>query len=483
MKKLGGIDASFLYMETPETPMHVAGLTFIELPAGYSGSFYEDYKAHIAKRMHLAPLLAKKLVQVPFDIDHPLLVDDDAIDLDYHIRRLSLTPPGTIAQLEDLVGRLHSNFLDRSRPLWEFYVIDGLQSGQVAIYTKIHHALVDGGAGMALNTMMYDLTREPREVEAPPPKLREASKQLDPGMLLGTAYSNFLSQQIKMIQAIPDVWKTIANFALPDPATLKLPEPGRQALPIAPRTSLNGAITSQRIYTARSVPLADAKRIAKASGTTLNDVVMAVCGGALRRYLAEKNDLPAQPLVAFVPVSLRQPGNTDMSNQVFGMLCSIATDVADPLERLNAINTASSSAKQLTGKIKDLAPRDFALFGAPFFLQGLIGLYGRSKIADSLPPAANVTISNVPGPQQALYLAGAKLLTLYPVSIPAHGVGLNITVQSYCGSLDFGFTACRRTVPDIRKLGDFHVDALRELVDALPAEAKGAKPQRAEVRT
>jgi diacylglycerol O-acyltransferase len=278
MKKLGGIDASFLYMETPETPMHVAGLTFIELPAGYSGSFYEDYKAHITKRMHLAPLLAKKLVPVPFDIDHPLLVDDDDIDLDYHIRRLSLTPPGTIAQLEELVGRLHSNFLDRSRPLWEFYVIDGLQNGQVAIYTKIHHALVDGGAGMALNTMMYDLTPEPREVEAPPPKLREASKQLDPGMLLGTAYSNFLSQQIKMIQAIPDVWKTIANFTLPDPATLKLPETSRQPLPIAPRTSLNGAITSQRIYTARSVPLADAKRIAKASGTTLNDVVMAVCG-------------------------------------------------------------------------------------------------------------------------------------------------------------------------------------------------------------
>jgi WS/DGAT/MGAT family acyltransferase len=247
MKKLGGIDASFLYMETPETPMHVAGLTFIELPAGYSGSFYEDYKAHIARRLHLAPLLAKKLVPVPFEIDHPLLVDDDDIDLDYHIRHLVLSAPGTTAQLEELVGRLHSNFLDRSRPLWEFYVIDGHESGHVAIYTKIHHALVDGGAGMALNTMMYDLTPQPREVEAPPPKLRAASKQLDPGMLLGTAYSNFLSQQIKMIQAIPDVWKTIANFTLPDPATLRLPEPSRQPVPIAPRTSLNGAITSQRI--------------------------------------------------------------------------------------------------------------------------------------------------------------------------------------------------------------------------------------------
>jgi diacylglycerol O-acyltransferase / wax synthase len=482
MKKLGGIDASFLYMETPETPMHVAGLTLIELPAGYSGNFYEDYKAHIARRLHLAPLLAKKLVAVPFDIDHPLLVDDEDIDLDYHIRHLVLSPPGTTAQLEELVGRLHSNFLDRSRPLWEFYVIDGLQNAQVAIYTKIHHALVDGGAGMALNTMMYDLTAAPREVEAPPPKLRAASKQLDPGMLLGTAYSNFLTQQIKMIQAIPDVWKTIANFSLPSAESPKLPQPGGQPVPIAPRTSLNGAITSQRIYTARSVSLAEAKRIAKASATTLNDVVMAVCGGALRRYLAEKNDLPDKPLVAFVPVSLRQPGNTDMSNQVFGMLCSIATDVAAPLERLKAINAASSSAKQLTGKIKDLAPRDFALFGAPFFLQGLIGLYGRSKIADSLPPAANVTISNVPGPQAPLYLAGAKLLTLYPVSIPAHGVALNITVQSYCGALDFGFTACRRTVPDVRKLADFHVDALHELSEALPAEARAAKASQAELR-
>jgi len=183
-------------------------------------------------------------------------IHDDDIDLEYHMRYLVLPKPGTMAQMEALCARLHSSLLDRSRPLWEFYVIDGLESGQVAIYTKIHHALVDGGAGMALNTMMYDLTPEPREVEAPPPKLREASKQLDPGMLLGTAYSNFLSQQIKMIQAIPDVWKTIANFTLPDPATLKLPETSRQPLPIAPRTSLNGAITSQRIYTARSVPLA-----------------------------------------------------------------------------------------------------------------------------------------------------------------------------------------------------------------------------------
>ena len=473
MKKLGGMDASFLYMETPETPMHVAGLSLVELPEGYKGSFYEDYKAHIGRRMHLAPLLSQKLVPVPFEIDHPLWDEDDDIDLDYHIRHLTLSAPGSIEQLEDLVGRLHSNFLDRSRPLWEFYVIDGLQNGQVAIYTKIHHALVDGGAGMALNNAMYDVTPEPREVEAPPPKRHHAAKQFDPALLLGTAYTNFLNQQIKAIQAIPDIWKTISNFAAPTDGAPRLPQ--AQQLLIAPKTSLNRAITSQRIYTARYLSLAEAKRISKKVGVTLNDVVMAICGGALRRFLDEKNDLPDEPLVAFVPVSLRQPGNADMNNQVFGMLCSMATDVADPLERLKAINASSSNAKQLTGRIKDIAPRDYALFGAPYFLQGLIGLYGRSKLADQLPPSANVTISNVPGPQTPLYLAGAKLVTLQPVSIPAHGVALNITVQSYCGSLDFGFTACRRTVPDIRKLADYHVAAFRELSEAVPAEPKTAK--------
>ena len=258
MKKLGGIDASFLYMETPETPMHVAGLTFIELPAGYSGSFYKDYKAHIGRRMHLVPIFSQKLVPVPFEIDHPVWVDDEEVDLDYHVRHLDLPAPGTREQLEELVGRLHSNFLDRSRPLWEFYVIEGLQNGQVAIYTKMHHAAVDGGAGMALNSAMYDLTAEPRQVEAPPAKLRTASKQLDPAQLLGTAYTNFLNQQIKAIQAIPDVWKTIASFATPAPGAPLLPTP-RQPLLLAPKTRLNGTITSQRAYAARSVPLAEAK--------------------------------------------------------------------------------------------------------------------------------------------------------------------------------------------------------------------------------
>jgi diacylglycerol O-acyltransferase len=475
MKQLGGLDASFLYMETPQTPMHVAGLSIVELPAGYKGSFYDAYKAHIASRLHLMPVLRMKLVQVPLEIDHPLWIDDDAMDLDYHIRQLGLPKPGTMKQLEELVGRLHSNFLDRSRPLWEFYVIDGLADNRLAVYTKLHHAAVDGGAGMALTSMMYDTTPVPRQVEPPPRKAAGESEKPDALGLLGAAYRHVLSQHVSALQKIPDVLKALANVAgqglsLSSPLLVK----GLPSL-TAPKTMLNQTITSQRAFAARSMPLADAKAIAKQTETKLNDVVMAICAGALRRYLLEKHGLPEEPLVAMVPVSLREPGNTESNNQVSGMLCSLATDVADPLERLQAIRASTLEAKEFSGKIKDAQPRDFAIFGLPVVMQGAMGLYGRSGLADQLPPSANVVISNVPGPPTALYVAGAKVLTLYPVSIPAHGLALNLTVQSYNGALDFGLTACRKTVPELGKLAGYLEESLLELKEAVFGEAPTAK--------
>ena len=481
MKQLGGMDASFLYMETPQTPMHVAGLSIIELPPGFKGSFYDTYKAHIAGRLHLFPVLLKKIVQVPWDIDHPLWVDDDEIDLDYHIRHLGLPKPGTMKQLEELVGRLHSNFLDRSRPLWEFYVIDGLADKRLAIYTKIHHAAVDGGAGMVLTNMMYDATPVPRRIEPPAPKQAAAKAAPDALGLLGAAYKNMLSQHVSALQKIPDVLKAIASVAAPViSGAARLEVKGLPNL-VAPKTMLNTSITSQRSFAARSLPLADAKAIGKLTETKLNDVVMAICAGALRRYLLEKHGLPKEPLIAMVPVSLREAGNTEIRNQVSGMLCSLATDVADPLERLKAIHASSVEAKEFSGKIKDVTPRDFSIFGARIVLQGAMGLYGRSGLADRLPPSANVVISNVPGPQTPLYLAGARLTTLYPVSIPTHGVALNLTVQSYCGALDFGLTACRRTVPELPKLAGYLEESLLELHEAVmgaaPAAVAAAAPK------
>ena len=411
MKSLGGLDASFLYMETPQTPMHVAGLSIVELPKGFQGNFYEVYKRHLASRLHLFPVLTKKIVPVPWDIDHPIWIDDDALDIDYHIRESRLPKPGTMEQLEDLVGRLHSNFLDRSRPLWEFYVIDGLADGHIAVYTKIHHAAVDGGAGMALTNMMYDLTPAGRQVTPPPPAAKHELP--DAIELIGGAYKNMLSQQVSALQKIPDVLRAIAKVTMPVVGNVvRIPTQGLPNL-IAPKTILNATITSQRSFTARSLPLAAAKAIAKQTGTKLNDVVMAVCAGALRRYLIEKHGLPKEPLVAFVPVSLRAPGNTESNNQVSGMLCSLATDVKDPLERLKAIQASSSEAKELSGRLKAATPRDFSIFGAPFMMHEAMQLYGRSRLADRLPPPANVVISNVPGPQVPLYVAGAKVLTLY----------------------------------------------------------------------
>jgi WS/DGAT/MGAT family acyltransferase len=473
MKSLGGLDASFLYMETPQTPMHVAGLSIVELPKDFKGSFYEVYKRHIASRLHLFPVLKKKIVPVPWDIDHPIWIDDDELDIDYHIRDSRLPKPGTMEQLEDLVGRLHSNFLDRSRPLWEFYVIDGLADGTIAVYTKIHHAAVDGGAGMALTNMMYDISPAGRRVEPPPAAAKKAPP--DALALIGGAYRNMLSQHVSALQKIPDVLKAIASVTMPVVGNVvRIPTQGLPNL-IAPKTILNATITSQRSFTARSLPLADSKAIAKETGTKLNDVVMATCAGALRRYLIEKHALPKEPLVAFVPVSLREPGNTESNNQVSGMLCSLATDLKDPVERLKAIQTTSQQAKELSGKVRDAQPRDFSIFGAPFVMHEAMQLYGRSRLADRLPPPANVVISNVPGPQTPLYVAGAKVLTLYPVSIPAHGMALNLTVQSYCGALDYGLTACRKTVPDLRKLAGYLDESLQELHDAVFAgAARGA---------
>ena len=221
-----------------------------------------------------------------------------------------------------------------------------------------------------------------------------------------------------------------------------------------PRTPFNVAITNPRSWAARSVPLAEAKLIAAHAGCTLNDVVLATCSGAMRRYLQDHRALPEGSMNAAVPISVRRQGDTSASNQVSMMLMSLASDVRDPLERLRAVAAASKNAKNTIGAASAALPLDFPLPGAPWLLSGLASLYGRSRIANVLPPLANVVISNVPGPQTTLYFAGAKMLTYYPVSIPAHGLALNITVHSYDGDLDYGLIACRRAVPDIDALAD-----------------------------
>jgi diacylglycerol O-acyltransferase / wax synthase len=484
MKQLSGIDATFLYMETPETPMHVAGLTLYEAPKGMTSSFYEHFRTFFASRVHLIPIFSKKLARSVLDLDHPGWVDAGEIDLDYHIRHARLPKPGTFAQLEAMVGDLHSIQLDRSRPLWQFTVIDGLADGRLALYSKVHHAAVDGGAGMVITKALYDVTETPRDVgpvPAPKPKAAKPSAEARAIVGLNDLMANMIRQQITMVTAGAKLLGSLAGALLPGTSKGEEKVAGAPALPtlVPPKTPFNVTITGQRSYAARSVSLDDAKFVARATGTKINDVVMAICSGALRTYLLAKKKLPKTPLIAFVPISLREAGNTDINNQVFGMNCPLATEIADPLERLLSIQRTSSTSKSMAGATKDAAPKDFTLIGAPLLLPGLMQLLGKSGLADVVPMGVNVVISNTQGPPFPLYCAGAKVSALYPVSIPTHGVALNLTVQSYMSALDFGLTADRKAVPDVADLADGLKPALDELVAAVRAKMPAGAPAKA----
>ena len=476
MNHLSGMDASFLHLESPEMPMHVGSLQILDLPEGYDGDYYEDVKSYMASRIHLASVFQRKLALMPFDLANPVWVDDEDVDLDYHVRHVILPRPGTIEQLEKYVARLHSSLLDRSRPLWETYVIEGLNNGQVAVYNKAHHAGIDGQAGVAIAKALLSDSANPPPVKPPRPRLRTNQYQLGVAELAAAALSNSLVQAVKLVRSLPEVVETLASVLYP-----KSESDGKRRLTLptfqfGPRTQLNVAITNQRSYAARSLSLAEVKSMAKRSGTSLNDVVLAICAGALRRYLNDYDVRPDKPLIAGVPVSLREAGNTDANNQVSMMLVSLATDIKDPLERLQAINASANVGKKFQGSVKGVIPTDFPSLGVPLLMSGLASLYGRSRLANRMPPLANVAISNVPGPQFPLYFAGAKLAHFFPVSIPGHGIALNITVQSYNGLLEVGLTACRRALPDVADLGNYIVDEHKKLLALIAAQEPAALP-------
>lgn len=471
MNHLSSIDASFLHLETPETPMHVGSLMLFDLPEGYQGDYYDDVKAQLSKRLHLARLFRRKLAQMPFELADPVWIADDDIDLDYHVRSVTLRKPGTMAQLEVLVARLHSSLLDRSRPLWEVYVIDGLANGQVAFYTKAHHSGVDGKAGIEIAKVLYDTTPQAREVR-PPRQARAGNPyQLGVAELLQAAISNTAAQYVKLGKMLPQTAKAIVGTARQFVSLRKTaPRKRSLGLKLAPKTIFNAAITNQRSYASLSVPLAELKTLGRQLGGTLNDVVMAMCSGALRKFLAERDLLPQKSLIAMVPVSLRGADDDSNNNQVSAMRVDLATDLADPAQRFQAIRESSETSKELIGGLKAILGADLPIAGSPWFMTGMASLYGRSNLARRLPALANVAISNLPGPAVPLYMAGARMAHYYPVSIPYHGVGLNITVQSYAGEMEFGITACRRVLsqPEAQEFQALLLASLHQLQRLVP---------------
>jgi diacylglycerol O-acyltransferase len=485
MKHLSGLDATFLHLETPEMPMHVGSLNVLDLPKGYKGEFYEDAKQFMASRIHLADVFTRKLALMPFDMTNPVWVDDEDIDLDYHMRHITLPKPGTNRQLQQYVARLHSTLLDRSRPMWEFFIIDGLKSGQVALYTKVHHAGIDGQAGVALGKAIFDLEATGRVVKPPRTRPRSSGYQLGMAELATAALRNTAQQYVKLFKMAPAIARALGGLAKPDE---KAAEKDAATAPkkfnlFAPRTSLNVSITNQRTFAGRTISLAETKHIARHFGVSLNDVVMATVAGALRHYLADNNELPAKPLVAGVPVSLREAGDETANNQASMILVSLATDITDPVQRLKAINASSTSSKSTMNRFKAVILDDFPTFAAPWLVSGIASMVGRSGLVNLLPPAANVAISNVAGAPFPMYFAGALVTSYYPVSIASHGTALNVTVQSYNGRMDYGLIACRRAVPDITEIGDYLLaehQLLMGLTQTHPSVA-GAAPAKAAI--
>jgi WS/DGAT/MGAT family acyltransferase len=352
MDQLSGIDASFLHLETPETPMHVGSLMLFDLPEGYQGDYYEEVKAMLGKRLHLASVLTRKLAQMPFELAEPVWIEDDDIDLDYHVRMATLRRPGTMAQLEQLIARLHASLLDRSRPLWEMYVIDGLENGQVAFYTKAHHSGVDGKAGVELAKVLYDATPEMREV--PPPRRRRGGGNYQLGVteLLQAAATNAAQQYRKLAELLPTAAKALGTAASVIASQRTAPGERPLNLGLASKTVFNDSITNQRSYTTLSIPLADIKSLGKRVGGTVNTIVMAMCSIALHRFLKERNLLPKQPLIAMVPVSLRAEGDSSMNNQVSMVRVDLATDIDDLPARFKAIHASSEAAKAVVKELK-----------------------------------------------------------------------------------------------------------------------------------
>ena len=458
MNHLSSTDAAFLHLETPETPMHVGSLMLL---GGFGGKLdpYKVIRAHIEKRMHLAPVFSRLVKFMPLDLASPLWIDAPPLDLDHHIRHLRLPRPGTQAQLESAVAKLHAGTLDRDRPLWEFTIIDGLKTGEVGFYAKIHHAALDGQGGIAVAQALLDTQKKPRAMAAPD----KGAARMAPSAtrMLASALRNTVAQYGRILKSVPGLAKAAGRAGA---VTLTSSEMKKRGIALAPRNRLNAAICGERLFVTTQIPVDEAKAIARHFDAKLNDVVLAVCAGALRRLFSGDKAALAKPMVGAVPLSLRAPGDTTQENQVSMLLVALATNVADPVKRMAAIRAAATRAKSLAGSMKGAIPTDLPSLGIPWLMAAVTPLYRKAVAAPRIPVIANVVISNVPGPQARLYLAGAELKAYYPVSIVTHGLALNVTIVSYNGSLDFGLVACKRTRPDLRAFAKHLTSAHKELL-------------------
>lgn len=483
MKQLTGVDASFLYMETPTTFGHVNGLAVYQRPQGRGFKPYDLFRQRIASRLGQIEPLRRRLVEVPLSLDHPWWIEDPDFDLDFHLRHIAVPPPGGDRELADLVARIIARPLDRTRPLWEAYVIEGLKGRRWAVLTKLHHATIDGASGAELLTMLLDPEPSPSSPTASSPTASSPAAPVDPtpadpnpepervpspAEMLGRTALNLALRPERLARAQWRAWRDYGSILAGQLTPISgqtlssaLANGRPPALRGTPPTPFNRSIGSHRRLAFASASLDQVKRVKNHFGVTVNDVVMAACAGGLRRYLDDHDMLTDQPLVAGVPVSLRTGDEPDRwTNRVSMAVATVPTHLDDREERLAAAAEAMAEAKTTFSLVPADALLELADFSPPAVLTEASALATRLRVADQLPGPINLVISNVPGSRQPLYLGPAELLQYIPVSTIVEGQGLNITVQSYQDHLDFGLVGCRDLMPDIWDLLGYITDEL-----------------------
>lgn len=473
MERLSGLDASFLYLETPTLHMHVSMTAVFDpttVPGGYS---FSTLRQRIAERIPLAPVFQRRLVEVPLRLGHPVWVDDPDFDVDNHLRRAALPSPGGMQELAELTADVNGRQLHRDRPLWEMWVVEGLEGGNIALIAKMHHATIDGVSGAELLGVLFDLERDPPAVTpraaAPPDPDRHVPTELE---LITQA---LVSRAVRPIEMTRMIWRT-GQAIVGVRRIRQSEETGRAALPLtAPRTSLNASITARRKVAFASTSLADVKRLKNQIGTTVNDVVLAIATGALRTYLRDRDELPDAPLVAVVPVSVT-PDLADLegSNKVSGMFVRLPTAEPDPLERLRQIHHGTKGAKEEHKALGASTLQNWAEHATPNLFALAARLYTGMRLAERHRPIANLVISNVPGPDFPLYLGGAELLAGFPLGPVMDGMGLNITIMSYRGVLYWGLVACPRAVPGLADIATAIPAAFEEMMRAARLEPEAS---------
>ena len=472
MRQLTGLDAAFLALETANATGHVGGVSVLDPKDAPKAVTLARLTEVLAERLPMVPVLRRKLLNVPLGLDQPYWIDDADFDIEYHVRELALPRPGSYEQLTEQISRLHARPLDRSRPLWEIYLITGLAKKRIAVYTKIHHSAIDGVSGAELLTVLLDLVPEGREIPDGPAFDPEPAP--NPVSLAAHAAARLAwrpvqtamlaNEVIRMVPTLAPAFSTFVGGMLGlnrgDGSVIST------SIGRAPVTPFNRPITPHRRFAFRSVDLNAVKMVKNTFGISVNDVVMAMCAGALRRWLSDRDALPNMPLVAMIPVSVRDPESKGaLGNKVSAMLAMLPTHLGDPVDRLNAAHAATQATKAQQAAIPQGLVDQISDFAPPALTARAARVVFATGLLHRLPPF-NITISNVPGPNIPVYLCGARLLAHYPVSVVTNGQGLNITVIGYLGQLHFGLLSCRELVPDIDNMAGYLVDELELLIKA-----------------